>query len=152
MICGGDRIIPGVGSYRQHLERIAVEEGVAERVIFTGNIDIRVVKGYLAAADLQLAPSVIDTFNYGVLEAALVNTHTLASEMVGAGPWVQDAGSATIVQGRDPEVWGSAIHARFQKAHAASPANPIGTTLSPQRIASMLVALGREVISRRPAL
>ena len=148
MICGGDRIVPGIGSYRGHLAGIAAEEGVAEQVIFTGNIDIRVAKRYFAAADLQLAPSVIDTFNYGVIEAAMVETYTIASDMVGAGPWVKEAGTAAIVSGRDPEAWGRAIEA-FVAGVPPFSGGAITAQLKPQRIAAMLLALAHEVV-RRP--
>jgi len=148
MICGGDRAVPGLGSYREYLARIAAEEGVAAQVIFTGNIDIREVKRYLAAADLQLAPSVIDTFNYGMVEAAMVETHTIASDMVGAGPWVQEVGAATIVPGRDPEAWGRAIEAFLAGGVPPFAGGAITAQLDPRRIAAMLVELGREVVSR----
>jgi glycosyltransferase involved in cell wall biosynthesis len=148
MICGGDRVVPGMGSYREHLAGIAAEEGVAAQVIFTGNIDIREVKRYFAAADLQLAPSVIDTFNYGVIEAAMVGTYTIASDMVGAGPWVKEVGAAAIVPGRDPEAWGGAIEGFFASGVPPFAGGAITARLEPGRIAAMLVELGREVISR----
>lgn len=148
MICGGDRIVPGIGSYREHLAGIAAEEGVAAQVIFTGNIDIREVKRYFAAADLQLAPSVIDTFNYGVIEAAMVETYTIVSDMVGAGTWVKEAGAAAIVPGRDPEDWGRAIEAFFASGVPPFAGTAIGTQLEPKRIAAMLLALAHEVLER----
>jgi glycosyltransferase involved in cell wall biosynthesis len=150
MICGGDRVVPGLGSYRAHLEAIAAEEGVAARVIFTDNIDIREVKRYLAAADLQLAPSVIDTFNYGLVEAAMVRTYTLASDMAGAGPWVQQTGAAAIVPGRDPEAWGEAIARFFHRGVAPFSGEAIVAGLEPRRIAGMLLELAQEAV-RRPA-
>lgn len=147
MICGGDRMVAGLGSYRAHLEAIAAEEGVAAQVIFTDNIDIREVKRYLAAADLQLAPSVIDTFNYGLVEAAMVQTYTLASDMAGAGPWVRQAGAADIVAGRDPDVWGKAIDNFFENGAAPFDGGAIVAELEPQRIALMLLELAQEVLS-----
>ena len=148
MICGGDRVVPGIGGYREHLARIAAEEGVAAQVIFTGNIDIREVKRYLAAADLQLVPSVIDTFNYGLIEAAMVETYTIASEMVGAGPWVKEAGAADIVPGRDPEAWGRAIEGLLASGVPPFEGGAITAQLEPQRIAAMLLALAHEVVHR----
>jgi len=148
MICGGDRVVPGIGSYRDHLAAVAAEEGVAAQVIFTGNIDIREVKRYLAAADLQLAPSVIDTFNYGMIEAAMVETYTIASDMVGAGPWVKDVGAAAIVAGRDPEAWGRAIDGFLANGVPPFAGGAITAQLEPQRIAAMLLALAREVAPR----
>lgn len=149
MICGGDRVVPGLGSYREHLARIAAEEGVAGQVIFTGNIDIREVKRYLAAADLQLAPSVVDTFNFGVVEAAMVETYTIASDMVGAGPWVQEVGAATIVPGRDPQRWGAAIDSLLDAGVPAICGGAIAERLEPRRIAAMLLELARELVSRQ---
>ena len=149
MLCGGDRAVPGLGSYREHLAGIAAEEGVAAQVIFAGNIDIREVKRYFAAADLQLAPSVIDTFNYGVIEAAMVETHTIASDMVGAGPWVQEVGAAAIVPGRDPEAWGRAIEAFLASGVPPFAGGAISDRLAPQRIAPMLIDLAREVVAGR---
>jgi glycosyltransferase involved in cell wall biosynthesis len=149
MICGGDRVVSGIGSYRGHLARIAAEEGVAEKVIFTGDIDIREAKRYFAAADLQLAPSVIDTFNYGVIEAAMVETYTIAGDRVGAGPWVQDAGAATIVPGRDPEAWGRAIEAYIAGGVPRFSGGAITAQLEPQRIAALLLELAHEVVHRR---
>ncbi|MBI5912401.1 MAG: glycosyltransferase family 4 protein [Betaproteobacteria bacterium] len=149
MICGGDRAVPGIGSYREQLARIAADEGVAAQVIFTGNIDIREAKRYFAAADLQLAPSVIDTFNYGVIEAAMVETFTIASDMVGAGPWVKEVGAATIVPGRDPEVWGRAIETFVASGVPPFSGSAITAQLEPKRIAAMLLELAREVVHRR---
>ncbi|MBE0625159.1 MAG: glycosyltransferase family 4 protein [Burkholderiales bacterium] len=145
MICGGDRVVAGLGSYRRHLEQIAAEEGVAAQVIFTDNIDIREVKRYLAAADLQLAPSVIDTFNYGLVEAAMVHTYTLASDMAGAAPWVEKTGAAAIVAGRDPEVWGRAIAGFFAEGVAPFTGDAIVAELEPQRVAALLLDLVREI-------
>ncbi len=150
MICGGDRAVAGLGSYRARLEAIAAEEGVSAQVIFTGNIDIREVKRYFAAADLQLAPSVVDTFNYGVIEAAMVETYTIASDMVGAGPWVQEVGAAAIVPGRDPEAWGRAIEGFVANGVQPFAGGAITAQLEPQRIAAMLLELAQEVV-RRPA-
>ena len=146
MICGGDRAVAGLGSYRAHLARIAAEEGVSAQVIFTDNIDIREVKRYLAAADLHLAPSVVDTFNYGLVEAAMVETYTLASDMAGAAPWVRETGAASIVPGRDPEAWGQAIGAFLDHGVASFSGSAIVARLEPQRIAAMLLELAREVI------
>jgi len=148
MICGGDRVVPGIGSYRAHLAGIAAEAGVAAQVLFTGNVEIREVKRYFAAADLQLAPSVIDTFNYGVIEAAMVETYTLASDMVGAGPWVKEVGAADIVPERDPAVWGRAIETFVANGVPPFAGGAIAAQLEPQRIAGMLLALAQELVVR----
>ncbi len=145
MICGGDRVVPGIGSYQALLAGIAAEAGAAAQVLFTGNIDIREVKRYFAAADLQLAPSVIDTFNYGVIEAAMVETYSIVGDMVGAGPWVQEVGAAAIVPGRDPAAWAQAIEAFVADGVPPFAGGAITAQLEPQRIAGMLLELAGEV-------
>jgi len=105
MICGGDRVIPGFGSYREALFKRAQELGIADKVIFPGNVDIHVVKRYLAAADVHLAPSLVDTFNYGVIEAGLAGTPNLVSQGVGAGPWMLEAHAGQVVSNRNARDW-----------------------------------------------
>lgn len=108
MICGGDRNIPGLGSYRDHLQSLAARLGVGSRVIFTGDVPLGDVRHYMAAADIHLAPSWMDTFNYAVIEATLCGTPSLMSRHVGAGPWVVGFGAGIVEQTRDPGGW--ALH------------------------------------------
>ena len=118
-VCGGDRRLPGIGSYADVLRAQAQRLGVAHRVLLPGDIDPFRVKEYLAAADLHLAPSWVDTFNYGVIEAALVGSFSLVSPGVGAGPWVVAHGAGQVVAGESGDAWAAAIVAALE--HPASP-------------------------------
>ena len=109
LICGADRRVPGVGSYRAILERTANEAGVSAAIVFTGDVPTDGMKTCYAAADVHVAPSHVDTFNYSALEAALAGTHTIMTETVGSGPWLAACGAATIVRGRDPQTFGEAV-------------------------------------------
>lgn len=145
LICGGDRRIPGMGSYRAALEERATQLGIAERVVFAGAIDKLLVARHLAAADLHLAPSVIDTYNYSVLEATFVGTPSLMSDRVGAGPWVVEAGGGEIVATRSPQTWGGRLAAWLaqppdRQARRAA-ADTLGANTHPDRIASQLLAV-----------
>ncbi len=124
IICGGDRIVEGVGSYRAFLERIATESGILASVVFAGNIPPGDVKRYYAAADLHLVPSYIDTFNYSAVEAALTGTRTVMTDLVGCGYWLGKIGAALIVEGRDPERFASAIAQGLRLG--PGPAGPLG--------------------------
>ena len=108
-ICGPDRDVPGMGSYRAALARLAQSLGVADRVIFTGNIDVPNLRAYLAAADVHLAPSIIDTFSYSVVEATLAGTRSLVSDQVGVAPWLCEAQAGRTLAGREAGVWADAI-------------------------------------------
>jgi len=120
LICGPDRIVPGLGSYRHALETAAERAGVCAKLHFPGNIDIPELRLHLAAADLHLAPSHIDTFSYSVVEAALAGTRSLVSDKVGVAPWMLDAGAGGVVSGRDPARWAEAICAELGRAPAAA--------------------------------
>jgi glycosyltransferase involved in cell wall biosynthesis len=145
MICGGDRDIPDLGSYQAALQKLATQLGVADRVIFPGNVDIHVVKRYLAAADVHLAPSMVDTFNYAVIEAGLAGTPTLASTAVGAGPWMAEAGAGSVVGDRAVASWTAAANALLalpptleQRQHAA---DKLATELHPDAVTARLADL-----------
>ncbi len=120
LICGPDRIIPGMGSYRQMLEAAAERAGIADKLHFPGNIEIPELRLHLAAADLHLAPSHIDTFSYSVVEATLAGTRSVVSDKVGVAPWMLEAGAGRVVSGRDPARWAEAICAELGRVPVAS--------------------------------
>ncbi len=144
LICGGDRRVAGMGSYRAALEARAMRLGIAGRVVFAGAIDKLQVARHLAAADVHLAPSVIDTYNYSVVEATFVGTPSLMSETVGAGPWVVEAGGGEIVATRSPPAWGERLGQRL--AHPPTgqarreAADKLAAITHPERIANALLA------------
>lgn len=111
VICGGDRRLPGGESYASRLRALARQLGVEQRVLFPGDIPAPRVKEYLAAADLHLAPSWVDTFNYGVVEATLVGTYSLMSAGVGAAPWIVACGGGRVVAPDSTPAWAEAITA-----------------------------------------
>lgn len=108
-ICGPDREIPGMGSYQATLAHLAQSLGVADRVVFTGNIEVPNLREYLAAADLHLAPSIIDTFSYSAVEATLAGTRSLVSDKVGVAPWLCEAHAGRALPVREVGAWADAI-------------------------------------------
>jgi glycosyltransferase involved in cell wall biosynthesis len=60
-------LVVGKGDHREHLERVAADHGVRDRVVFTG--ERHDVAGVLSAMDLFVAASVQETFGLSVLEA-----------------------------------------------------------------------------------
>lgn len=133
LVCGPDR---GV---RRSLEAQAAS--LSARLICTGDLDFPAAMRQLLAADLHLAPSRIDTFNYAALEAALCGTPSLLSPRVGIGPWLTAAGAARIAAG-DARDWRAAL-----QAWLATPAAPLEETtretlrarLAPRAIAQALL-------------
>lgn len=109
LICGADRKIRGLGSYREHLERLAGGFGLSSRIHFSGHLDRMGVMEHLAAADAHLAPSVFDTFNLAALEAALMGTYSILSETTGIAPWLAELMAARVANGRRAEDWARCI-------------------------------------------
>jgi len=107
VLYGGDRKLPRVGSYAAQLATRARQGGAGERLVVAGEVPPAQVRDALAAADLHLAPSWADTFNFAVVEAALVGTPSLVSPNVGATPWLGTA--ARVVAGVDGIAWADAV-------------------------------------------
>ncbi|OGI49363.1 MAG: hypothetical protein A3B81_05875 [Candidatus Muproteobacteria bacterium RIFCSPHIGHO2_02_FULL_65_16] len=138
MICGPDR------GQRAMLERLAEELGVRRQVLFTGNIAHEELKHFFAAASLHLAPSVIDTFNFSIIQAGMTQTFTLATERVGAAYWMEQMGSGRIVAGREPEAWGRAVAEHVASAErrtiSASVSEALVARFRPDAVAAELLA------------
>ncbi len=92
VLCGPDRPVAGVGNYRDHLERLAGERGIRDRLSFTGELPHTAVREYLAAADLLVVPSVMEGGAKVVMEAAAVGTPFVATETAGTPAFLPDGG------------------------------------------------------------
>lgn len=145
LVCGGDRMVPGIGSYRALLERLAAEIDIAHAVIFAGNVAPAEVKRYYAAADLHVVASHIETFNYSAVEAALAGTQNIMTDSVGSGFWLARAGAAVLVAGRDAGHFASAMLGKLQQpAESRDPrglARRTALEFSVDRVAAELAAL-----------
>lgn len=107
VLYGGDRRLAGAGSYAAQLATRAAQGGAGEHLIIAGEVAPEQVSEALAAVDLHLAPSWVDTFNFAVVEAALVGTPSLVSPRVGAAPWLGLA--ARTVKSEEATAWADAV-------------------------------------------
>lgn len=141
LICGGDRSIAGMGSYLDRLRALAREHGVGDRLVACGDVPVDQVQDHLAGADLHVAPSLLDTFNLAVAEAALVGTRSLMSDKVGAAPWIAELGGGEILPGRDAVQWAARIDALLTNGwdDGAGLARRCAERFSPERIARELL-------------
>lgn len=92
VICGHNRPVPTIGDYQQHLETLAAEIGVADRIRFAGGLEHHDVRTYLAAANLLVVPSVMEGGAKVVMEAAAVGTPFVATETAGTPAFLPRAG------------------------------------------------------------
>jgi glycosyltransferase involved in cell wall biosynthesis len=69
-----DLVVAGSGPYREELERIARDEGVADRVDFLGYVDDDRLPGLYAGADVYVTMSEFEAYGMTVAEALAAGT------------------------------------------------------------------------------
>jgi L-malate glycosyltransferase len=93
-------------AYRDELEQVAQDLGVADAVHFTGQRQD--VPAVLAALDLSLLPSWEEPFGLATVESMAMGTPPLVSD-VGAGPeLVRDGVCGRVLPPRHPDAWAEA--------------------------------------------
>lgn len=86
-------VIVGEGEERENLQRLAVEQGVENKVIFTGEIrDKKELSKYYASADVYVGPSLAEGFGIVFLEARAFGLPIVASDVGGVREAVGDRG------------------------------------------------------------
>jgi glycosyltransferase involved in cell wall biosynthesis len=94
--------------YRDTLESIARESGVADRVEFRGAVEDENKWALLAESSVLVLPSISENFGNVVLEAMAVGTPVVVTTGVGLAEAVHRAG-AGLVSGADPEALAESI-------------------------------------------
>jgi len=82
-----DLLVAGDGPYRDDLESVASEVGVADRVEFLGNLDHDVLPGYYAGAAAYCSFSEFESFGITVAEALASGTPAVVLEATALADW-----------------------------------------------------------------
>jgi D-inositol-3-phosphate glycosyltransferase len=100
LIVGGDR-----RSRRQvsHLQELASDLGIGERVCFLGAVDHEQLPLYYNAADVCVVPSYYESFGLVALEAMACGTPVVASRVGGLTGTVRDGETGYLISWRCPE-------------------------------------------------
>ena len=100
LIVGGDR-----RSRRQmsHLQGLASDLGIGERVCFLGAVDHEKLPLYYNAADICVVPSFYESFGLVALEAMACGTPVVASRVGGLTGTVRDGETGYLISWRCPE-------------------------------------------------
>lgn len=117
-------VLLGDGPARQDLEKQAQKLGIADRVIFTGNVPFADVPRYLKAADLFCFASVTETQGLVTLEAMAAGLPVVAVEASGTADAVEDGGqglltandSQALATAIDRLLGDQALYGQFQEA------------------------------------
>ncbi|MFD1571406.1 glycosyltransferase family 4 protein [Halorubrum laminariae] len=91
-----DLLVAGSGPYRDELERIAREEGVADRVDFLGYVDDERLPGLYAGAEAYVTMSEFEAYGMTVAEALAAGTPCVVREAGALEDWIQTSGIVSI--------------------------------------------------------
>lgn len=95
-------IIGGDGSLRQYHEKLAIELGVKEKIIFTGKISADDVPFYYALSDIVVVPSLQEAFGLVVSEAMACGKPVIGSKVGGIPDQIIDGYTGFLVEPKDP--------------------------------------------------
>ena len=102
-------ILCGDGVLRATLQTAVGELGLARDVHFAGWIPHGDTRSVLAAADLLLVPSLVDSAPRVAIEAAAVGTPSVLTSGVGCASWMAEAGIGRVVPAGAPARLAEAI-------------------------------------------
>ena len=91
-----DLLVAGSGPYREELERIAAEKGVADRVEFLGYVDDSRLPGLYAGADVYVTMSGFEAYGMTVAEALAAGTQTVVRSAAALSDWAGTTGVTAV--------------------------------------------------------
>ncbi|CAH1906377.1 Glycosyltransferase involved in cell wall bisynthesis [Candidatus Nitrotoga sp. HW29] len=101
--------IAGSGPERAKLETIAKELGVADAVVFAGQIDNEHMPALYREADIALNPSLADNMPISILEALASGVPVVSTDVGGIPFLVENGKTALLVPPRNPERMAEAV-------------------------------------------
>ncbi len=96
-------LLCGDGEERENLEHLSQELGIADSVIFTGEIPHDGLPGYYHACDIFALPSNHESFGLVLLEAGMAGKPVVATDLTGPRDIVVDQATGFLVPPRQPE-------------------------------------------------
>ncbi len=126
-------MILGDGPERPALEQTARDVGVADRVFFVGWIEPEQVANHLAAADIFVAPSMLEGQGLAVLEAMLAGLPVIATRCSGIVDAVRDNETGLLVPDSSPENIAAAVLRLAEDSALARRLAAAGAALVEQR-------------------
>lgn len=98
-------LVVGDGPHRAHLERLARDLGVQEKVLFAGKVDYQDLPRYYAAATMGVLPSTsrLEAFGIAALEAMATGKPVVLSRMPGMQEVIENEGTGLLAEPMDPQ-------------------------------------------------
>lgn len=151
---GPNRNDTRLGNYQKRLEDLALELGVAGRVVYAGSVPYDEVRDFLAAADVVAVPSVQDSGNKLVMEAAAVGTPFAATRTSGNALWAPEWHCGLIVEPRAPAELAIALASLLNDRAATMQMGMNGLSFaqqfSPDKVAERTIRLCEAALKQAP--
>jgi len=151
LIIGPSLAVRPFGDIATMLRRRAEQRGVAGKVEVAGGVHPSRALEVLAAADVVVVPSPLESLNKVCMEAAAVGTPFVVTETTGVAAWVPPEGVGIVVPPRNPAclAWGieEIIDGHFD--HDADAASRFALRFSADRVAAEVMDFYEEIVSRR---
>ncbi|HUP27762.1 MAG TPA: glycosyltransferase family 4 protein [Chloroflexia bacterium] len=100
LICGPSRSTEHFGDYKQFLRNRAESLGVAQHIVFTGQVAHEDVRAHLAGAEILVCPSIIEAQNKVVPEACAVGTPSVVTTTTGITSYLEPMEACVAVPPR----------------------------------------------------
>ncbi|HNR20467.1 MAG TPA: glycosyltransferase [Bacteroidia bacterium] len=104
-------LLVGDGTQKKYLETLCVESGIANDVVFTGNVPYSKVVQYHNLLDIAVYPSILDSESFGVavLESSACQKPVIVSDVAGFKEVVINGYSGIVVPRKNIESLANAI-------------------------------------------
>jgi len=139
-----DLLVAGRGPYRDTLERLAREAGVADRVTFLGYVDDADLPRLYAGASAHLALSSVEAYGLTVGEALATGTPAVVATARGLRDWAE-RDDCVGVEDCSPSTVAKAVH---EAVSLDAPRGPVPTW---DDCAAGVAAVYDDVLARRPS-
>jgi glycosyltransferase involved in cell wall biosynthesis len=114
-------LVCGHGGDRQRLENLAIENGVPDRVVFTGLLDEAEKADHYRLADLYVMPSKLEGFGFVFLEAMACGIPVIASSIDGGREAVLEGEIGQVVDPSDKDGLEEAIYKGLKQPRGIPP-------------------------------
>jgi glycosyltransferase involved in cell wall biosynthesis len=147
LVVGPSMRVRPFGDVATNLKKLAKDLEVDDKVAVVGGVHPSRALEVLAAADVVVVPSPLESLNKVCMEAAAVGTPFVVTETTGISAWVPDEGVGIVVPPRNvPAIaWAVAEILDGHFAHDPGEAARFARRFSPQRIATRVVEFYEEV-------
>ncbi len=156
LVIGPSLVVRPFGDVASVLKSRAQERGVADKVIVAGAVHPARALEVLAAADVVVVPSPLESLNKVCMEAAAVGTPFVVTQTTGISAWVPEEGVGIVVPPRNTASIAWAIEEIIggHFAHNVEESMRFARQFSPDRIAASgkIRSITRSPIFTAPSL